>query len=61
MAVYVAPIGVTQASCADCTRPRLIADEVVASEARGGAAVTFRRRLTVLEGCSRCEGSTVLL
>lgn len=60
MAVATGVQGVQQQSCSDCSRPRLVAHEIVSTEDTP-ACVALRRRVTVLEGCQVCEGSSVIL
>ncbi len=64
MAVMVAPMYVEQRACPDCPRTRTHAVEMVATERRvvaGVLQVSICRRVTVLDGCPSCDGSTTVL
>lgn len=50
----LAPDTVAVIRCEDCTRPRTIATE-------RDRAVDDRLRVTVLDGCDQCAGSTLVL
>lgn len=60
MAALVAPLTVEQSTCTDCVRPRVLAHELVTAETTR-ACIVVRRRVTVLEGCASCEGSSAVL
>jgi hypothetical protein len=64
MAVLSVPVRLEQHTCAECPRTRTVAVELIGTEHKvvdGELRVVVRPRHTVLDGCARCGGSSVIL